>query len=171
MKKSHQALLSLFVSLSSFLALAACGDDSGTGGKSDVGNVSLQVESSDDLPNCSKNRNGDIAEVLGERKAYVCDNGRWEVSHDILDSVKTEDDLSACLTKNEGDSVWVTDESAIFVCIDRKWEKREKESSADIESIPTYKSEDKLPNCTKDRNGNLALVDSEVRLCVDGKWT
>ena len=170
MKKSHQALLSLFVSLSSFLALAACGDDSGTGGKSDAGNVSLQVESSDDLPNCSKNREGDIAEVLGERKAYVCDNGRWEVDHDILDSVKTEDDLSACLSKNESDSVWVTNESAIFVCTDRKWEKREKESSADIESIPTYKSEDKLPNCTKDRNGNLALVDSEVRLCVDGKW-
>ena len=126
MKISRQTFPYLLVFLSSLLALVACGDDSGTGGKSDVGNVSLQVESSDDLPNCSKNRNGDIAEVLGERKAYVCDNGRWEVSHDILDSVKTEDDLSACLSKNEGDSVWVTDESAIFVCIDRKWENAKK---------------------------------------------
>ena len=170
MKISRQTFPYLLVSFSTLLALAACGDDSGTGGKSDVGNVSLQVESSDDLPNCSKNRNGDIAEVLGERKAYVCDNGRWEVDHDILDSVKTEDDLSACLSKNEGDSVWVTDESSIFVCTDRKWEKCEKESSADSGSIPTYKSEDKLPNCTKDRNGNLALVDSEARLCIDGKW-
>ena len=81
MKISRQTFPYLLVFLSSLLALVACGDDSGTGGKSDAGNVSLQVESSDDLPNCSKNRNGDIAEVLGERKAYVCDNGRWEVDH------------------------------------------------------------------------------------------
>jgi hypothetical protein len=134
MKNSRQTLPSLLVSLSSLLALAACGDDSGSNSTTETSNVDLQVEVFDDLPNCSKNRNGDIAEVLGERKAYVCDNGRWEVDHDILDSVKTEDDLTVCQSKNEGDSLWVTDESAIFVCTDRKWEKREIESSADSDS-------------------------------------
>ena len=107
-------------------SLSACGDDSGSS-SNNVNDFSLQVESMDELPNCSKKRLGDIAEVLGERKAYVCDNGRWEFDHDILDSVETEDDLSACLSKNEGDSVWVVDESAVFACIDRKWEKHEKE--------------------------------------------
>ena len=132
MKIYRQTFPCLFVSLSSLLA--ACGDDSGSNSTTVVSNVDLQVEEFDELPNCSKNRNGDIAEVLGERKAYVCDNGRWEVDHDILDSVKTEDDLFVCQSKNEGDSVWVTDESAIFVCSDRKWEKREIESSADSDS-------------------------------------
>ena len=107
-------------------SLSACGDDSGNSSYN-ANDFSLQVESMGELPNCSKNRSGDIAEVLGERKAYVCDNGRWEFDHDILDSVETEDDLPVCLSKNEGNSVWVVDESAVFACIDRKWEKREKE--------------------------------------------
>ena len=143
MKNSRQTLPSLLVSLSSLLALAACGDDSGSNSTTETSNVDLQVEVFDDLPNCSKNRNGDIAEVLGERKAYVCDNGRWEADHDILDSVKTEDDLSVCQSKNEGDSLWVTDESAIFVCTDRKWEKREKESSDDSGSKKSASSSSK----------------------------
>ena len=143
MKIYRQTLPYLLVSFSSLLALAACGDDSGSNSTTEVSNVDLQVEVFDDLPNCSKNRNGDIAEVLGERKAYVCDNGRWEVDHDILDSVKTEDDLAVCQSKNEGDSLWVTDESAIFVCTDRKWEKREKESSADSGSKESASSSSK----------------------------
>ena len=141
MKIYRQTFPCLFVSLSSLLA--ACGDDSGSNSTTEVSNVDLQVEEFDELPNCSKNRNGDIAEVLGERKAYVCDNGRWEVDHDILDSVKTEDDLFVCQSKNEGDSVWVTDESAIFVCSDRKWEKREIESSADSGSKKSASSSSK----------------------------
>ena len=141
MKIYRQTFPCLFVSFSSLLA--ACGDDSGSNSTTEVSNVDLQVEEFDELPNCSKNRNGDIAEVLGERKAYVCDNGRWEVDHDILDSVKTEDDLFVCQSKNEGDSVWVTDESAIFVCSDRKWEKREIESSADSDSKENESSSSK----------------------------
>ena len=141
MKIYRQTLPYLLVSLSSLLA--ACGDDSGSNSTTVVSNVDLQVEEFDELPNCSKNRNGDIAEVLGERKAYVCDNGRWEVDYDILDSVKTEDDLFVCQSKNEGDSVWVTDESAIFVCSDRKWEKREIESSADSGSKKSASSSSK----------------------------
>ena len=141
MKIYRQTLPYLLVSLSSLLA--ACGDDSGSNSTTEVSYVDLQVEEFDELPNCSKNRNGDIAEVLGERKAYVCDNGRWEIDHDILDSVKTEDDLFVCQSKNEGDSVWVTDESAIFVCSDRKWEKREIESSVDSGSKKSASSSSK----------------------------
>ena len=75
--------------LSLALSLVACGEDSvtdsRTDNKSETGNVSVQADSIDDLPNCSKNREGEIAEVLGERKAYICDNGSWEFDHDILD--------------------------------------------------------------------------------------
>ena len=143
----------------------ACGDDSGTSGKSES-DVSLQAETQDDLPNCTKSREGEMAEIMEERKAYVCDNGRWEFDHNILDSVKTENDLKACLKKNEGDSAWVIKDKAIYVCTDRKWEKVEEESS----SIPEYDSEDNMPNCTKDRQGKLSMVDSVVHLCNDGKW-
>lgn len=176
-------LLKAGVAISLCVFFAACGEDSGNSGDS-TSDDALQAESDDepktdsipsyesenDLPNCSKNREGEIVEVKDERKAYICEDGRWEFDHVILDSVKTEDDLSACLAKNEGDSVWVKDESAVFVCIDRKWEKQETEEDPENASIPTYESEDDLPNCSKDRKGNLALVEDEAMLCNDGKW-
>ena len=168
MKFKHLAFIPILISALSFIA---CGDDAGNNGSSDENRPDIQVETSDDLPNCSKNREGEIAEVNEERKAYICEDGRWEFDHIILDSVKTEDDLSACLTKNEGDSVWVTEESAIFVCIDRKWEKQKmEEETPEKDSFPTYKSENDLPNCTKDRKGSLALVEDDAMRCNDGKW-
>lgn len=168
MKYHHLALIPALFTALSFIA---CGDDAGNNSSPDENKPDIQVDTSDDLPNCSKNREGEIAEVNGERKAYICEDGRWEFDHVILDTVKTEDDLSACLAKNEGDSVWVKEESAIFVCTDRRWEKLEtEENTPETDSIPTYKSEDDLPNCTKDRKGNLALVDDEAMLCNDGKW-
>ena len=175
------SLLKASVAISTCVFFVACGGDSSSSEPS--GEASQEesssssetpsipsYESENDLPNCSKNREGEIVEVKDERKAYICEDGRWEFDHVILDSVKTEDDLSACLAKNEGDSVWVKDESAVFVCIDRKWEKQETEEDPENASIPTYESEDDLPNCSKDRKGNLALVEDEAMLCNDGKW-
>ncbi len=175
------SLLKASAAISTCVFFVACGGDSSSSEPS--GEASQEesssssetpsipsYESENDLPNCSKNREGEIVEVKDERKAYICEDGRWEFDHVILDSVKTEDDLSACLAKNEGDSVWVKEESAVFVCIDRKWEKQETEEDPENASIPTYESEDELPNCSKDRKGNLALVEDEAMLCNDGKW-
>lgn len=159
---------SLAVALISF-GLIACGEDSGTSSKSHS-DTSTLVESFDDLPNCSKNRNGVVIEIPTEKKAYVCDNRRWEFAHDILDSVQTEDDLNACLSKNEGDSVWVVEESAIMVCTDRKWEKHVKEEPSNENEIPIYDSEDDLPNCTKARQGKLVLAESIAWQCDEERW-
>ena len=166
--KSQIKLCPLVIALVT-LGLSACGDDSGTGSKSSP-EVSLQVETQEDLPNCSKSREGDIAVVTEERKAYICDNGRWEFDHNILPSVKTENDLKACLSKNDGDSVWVIEDEAIYVCTDRKWEMHKKEAEPDSDSIPTYESEDDLPNCTKERKNNLAIADGNAQVCNDGSW-
>ena len=159
---------SLAVALISF-GLIACGEDSGTSSKSHS-DTSTLVESFDDLPNCSKNRNGVVIEIPTEKKAYVCDNKRWEFDHDILDTVQTEDDLNACLSKNEGDSVWVVEESAIMVCTDRKWEKHVKEEPSNENEIPIYKSEDDLPNCTKARQGKLVLAEAVAWQCDEERW-
>lgn len=43
-------------------------------------------------------------------------------------------------------------------------------SSSDTDSIPTYKSEDDLPNCSKSRKGSLVLLNDDAMLCNDGKW-
>ena len=151
--------------------LSACGDDAGTSSEIGSSDVSVQVDSQDDLPNCSKKRDGEIAEVLEEKKAYICNDGRWQFDHNILDSVKTENDLKACLSKNDGDSVWVIKDDAVYVCLDRKWEIIKKEEPSKEDEIPSYDSEDDMPSCNSNREGNLALVEKNAKLCTDKRWT
>lgn len=91
----------------------------------------LQAESLDNLPDCSKTINGVTAEIKEEKKAYICSNGHWEFDHDIVDSVEKEDDPK---------------------------------------KIPEYKSEDDMPNCTKNRQGNLAITETDAHICNDAAW-
>lgn len=36
--------------------------------------------------------------------------------------------------------------------------------------IPVYESEDDMPNCTKNRQGKLAITESNAQICNDGAW-
>ena len=121
--------------------LAACGGDSGSNSKSDAEDV-LQAETFEDLPNCSKNRDGDIMEVLDERVAYICDDGRWEYDHDILDSVKTEDKLPNCTKNREGDMAYVVEDEAAVRCNDGKWKEIESEEDSKANSSSSKKDSD-----------------------------
>ena len=150
------------------LFLAACGSDSDSGTTAkDTEEVSVQAETFDDLPNCSKSREGDLAEVLDERKAYRCQKGAWEFDHDVYDSVATEDDLPACTAKKEGLSLFVASEYAAYTCDGKRWSKAKK--AVDMQE---YETEEDLPNCSKSREGKRAYVD-EVDgyfVCSDGVW-
>ena len=150
------------------LFLAACGSDSDSGTTAkDTEEVSVQAETFDDLPNCSKSREGDLAEVLDERKAYRCQKGAWEFDHDVYDSVATEDDLPACTAKKEGLSLFVASEHAAYTCDGKRWSKAKK--AVDMQE---YETEEDLPNCSKSREGKRAYVD-EVDgyfVCSDGVW-
>ncbi len=146
-----------------FLAFVfvACGGDSGSNGKTET-DESSQAETFDELPNCSKNREGETVAVIDDRKTYICSNGRWEYLSEVPDTVKTEDDLSACLEKNEGKMAFVTKDSTVWGCFDKRWE----------EFGTAYQSADDLPNCSDKREGNTAYVvdDKESLMCSDGKW-
>ncbi len=161
-----RALVSLFVA-SVVAMLAACGSsDSGTAiDDSDI--VSLYVDTFEDLPNCSKNREGDLAEVQDTREAYRCLKGVWEFDHDVLDSVMTEDDLPACTDKKEGASLFVQREHAAYTCDGKRWTKVEKKSSGDLDE---YENEDDLPNCTSKRSDETAVVEGEVYRCSGTRW-
>ena len=150
------------------LSLLACdnGDNGTAVDNSDI--VSVQAETFDDLPNCSKNREGDLAEVLDEHKAYRCQKGAWEFDHDVLDTVKTEDDLPACTGRKEGLSLFVQFEHAVYTCDGMRWTKVEKENADS--GIVEYESEDDLPSCSDNREGSLALIDGEAYLCEDKHW-
>ena len=58
--------------------LSACGDDSGSNSEINANVFSLQVKSIDELPNCSKNLDGDSSWVVNESAVFVCKDRKWE---------------------------------------------------------------------------------------------
>ena len=58
--------------------LSACGDDSGNNSEINANDFSLQVKSIDELPNCSKNLDGDSSWVVNESAVFVCKDRKWE---------------------------------------------------------------------------------------------
>ena len=97
-----------FVLSVSFLAMtaffAACGDDSGSNAKDDEKEkISLQVNEFDDLPDCDKKHEGDVARVKSEANLYVCDDGEW-VEQDSADKSEATKEKSSSSVKKSGKS-------------------------------------------------------------------
>jgi len=123
------------------------------------------VETVDDLPNCSKNREGDSVLVAEDSLTYICRSGKWEEKKYLIDSVKTEDDLPACTKGHEGDSAYVSSEYAVYVCIENMWKK-------DQSIVQVYKSADDMPNCTQKLLNIEAIstADSLLYRCDGERW-
>ena len=147
------------------------GDSAKTGPASSSAKDSLQeslaggVQTIDDLPNCSKNREGDSVLVVEDSQTYICRSGKWEEKKYLIDSVKTEDDLPACTKGHEGDSAYVSGEYAVYVCSENVWKK-------DRSIVQVYKSADDMPNCTKKLADVEAIstVDSLLYQCDGERW-
>ena len=152
-------------------AESADGDSTKTGPASSSATDSLQeslaggVQTIDDLPNCSKNREGDSVLVVEDSQTYICRSGKWEEKKYLIDSVKTEDDLPACTKGHEGDSAYVSGEYAVYVCSENVWKK-------DQSVVQVYKSADDMPNCTKKLADVEAIstVDSLLYQCDGERW-
>ncbi|MBR2899378.1 MAG: hypothetical protein IKC23_07145 [Fibrobacter sp.] len=152
-------------------AESADGDSAKTAPASSSAKDSLQeslaggVQTMDDLPNCSKNREGDSVLVVEDSLTYICRSGKWEEKKYLIDSVKTEDDLPACTKGHEGDSAYVSGEYAVYVCSGNVWKKEQS-------IIQVYKSADDMPNCTKKLADVEAIstVDSLLYQCDGERW-
>ena len=143
--------------------LAACGSDSGTDPVKKSLESNVQYETFDDLPNCTSNREGEIAEILDDEESYVCKSKKWEKYEKTeLKSYKTEDNMPNCSAKNESSLALVEADSVVQVCKNSRWETLGH----------LYASEDALPNCTKKRDGEKAYLMEvgEVQVCNDGVW-
>ena len=103
---------------------AACGGDSGSNGKTET-DGSSQAETFDDLPNCSKNREGEIIAVVDGRKTYICSNGRWE---ELGTAYENADDLPNCSDKRDGSTAYVVADKESLICSDGKWENSSSQS-------------------------------------------
>ena len=138
--------------------LSACGESSGNAANTPTYTETeegIAAETKEDLPNCSKNREG-IKATLDEGN-FVCTGGRWTAEDPVYES---EEDLPRCSSKREGEKAKT--ENGNFVCVDGEWAKE----------IPGYDTEEDLPRCTKRKEGTVVFVEeTEVTMvCEDGEW-
>ena len=144
------------------LGLVGCGgDSSGTG----VDAADMRVETMENLPNCTENREGTTALVTEDSSTYKCEEGRWIFMSAPLPTVSTLDDLSNCTAKIDGDTVKVEKESAVYRCDDGEWIKY-------YTLTDTLATSDALLACVEKREGNTAYITEEHALykCDDGVW-
>lgn len=144
------------------LGLVGCGgDSSGTG----VDAADMRVETMENMPNCTENREGTTALVTEDSSTYKCEEGRWIFMSAPLPTVSTLDDLSNCTAKIDGDTVKVEKESAVYRCDDGEWIKY-------YALTDTLATSDALLACVEKREGNTAYITEEHALykCDDGVW-
>lgn len=165
MRNSHKGMpfpgCVAFVAIIGFLLAACGGDSSGTG----VDAPDMRVETMENLPNCTENREGTTALVAEDSSTYKCEEGRWIFMSAPLPTVSTLDDLSNCTAKIDGDTVKVEKESAVYRCDDGEWIKY-------YTLTDTLATSDDLLACVEKREGNSAYITEEHALykCDDGVW-
>ena len=138
--------------------LSACGESSGNAANTPTYTETeegIVAETKEDLPNCTKNREG-LKATLDEGN-FVCTGGKWTAEDPVYES---EEDLPKCSSKREGEKAKT--ENGNFVCVDGEWAKE----------IPGYDTEEDLPRCTKRKEGTVVFVEeTEVTMvCEDGEW-
>lgn len=154
-----RALILLAVVL---FVVVACGDDSGNNGetdeKSDKYKITAipQVESFDDLPNCSKKREDSIMVALDENIAYICSDKHWESLGELYE---TEDALPNCSGKRDGIVAYILETKTKVVCSDGSWDELSPDdivkSSSSKKEENSKKSSDSKENVTSSsKEGN-----------------
>jgi uncharacterized protein (TIGR02145 family) len=112
-----------FISIASVMLYVGCSSsDSSTSAPENLAAID-EVESLDDLLNCTSKKEGNSVQVKEESAIYVCSDGEWEKWRSLTDTLSTADDLLACLSKREGNTAFVTEENALYKCVDGSWEK------------------------------------------------
>ena len=173
--------LFLAVLVSAFFT--ACGGDSGSKGSdpedgvgrdstdqggdkkplSDIPALAMDsVETEDDLTACVSSNDGDSAYVKSVYSIYRCDDGLWEPDGLVLQRVKSKDKLPECTKDRISFLVVTTDNSMVYRCGRESWTALGK----------MVVSETDLPNCTANRDGEMAYVQESGKVMVcDGRWT
>ncbi|WP_407449035.1 fibrobacter succinogenes major paralogous domain-containing protein [Fibrobacter sp.] len=119
------------------------------------------VDTEDDLPACVSSNDGDSAYVKSVYSIYRCDDGLWEPDGFVLQRVKSKDKLPECIKDRISMLVVTTDSSMVYRCGRESWTALGK----------MVVSETDLPNCTANRDGEMAYVQESGKVMVcDGRW-
>jgi len=161
--RAHILLAALFV-------VVACGDDSGNNSKTDEKSEKdkitaiPQVESFDDLPNCSKNREDSIMVALDENIAYICSDKHWETLGELHE---TEDALPNCSGKRDGIVAYILETKEKVICSEGSWDELSpddtvKSSSSKKENDSKKSSDSKGNETSSSKEGDSSSTSKVV---------
>lgn len=151
-----------FISIASVMLYVGCSSsDSSTSAPEDLAAID-EVESLDDLLNCTSKKEGNSVQVKEESAIYVCSDGEWEKIVTYMKTVSSQEKLFNCTSKNEGDSSYVSNENTVYLCISESWR--------ELGELGTVS--DSLPNCTEKREGERVFLSEEhvTLICNANKW-
>ena len=124
------------------LLLSACGGESLNAMNGNGANiVETSVSEFDDLPNCSKKREG-MSMMTEKDGMFICTDGTWEKASKIS-SYDSEDDIPNCTSKREGLKVFVREIADTLTCVEGVWEEnvQEGEDSSGSNSEKDFSSD------------------------------
>ena len=145
--------------------LNACGGDSSSSsaGDEDV----ITADSTDDLPNCTKSREG--TKAVTEEGSFVCVDGTWEPEKEEVPDYDSEEELPNCTKSREGEIALVKDSGDTLVCKSGEWVEKSETSSKSSDS----KTDDGDGGDTSESSSSADDVEesssSATIIIVDGK--
>ncbi|MCQ2109047.1 MAG: fibrobacter succinogenes major paralogous domain-containing protein [Fibrobacter sp.] len=148
-----------FVAFALALGLVACGDGGSTNGPSTNQNDTSisSVESEDDLPNCTENREGFARFINGTKEGFVCKDRKW-VHYDMIADI--DDNLPGCTGSREGLSAYLYEENRELKCVDGVWEKIGEEARSSSSVAPSSSSVI-LSSSSEESSSSVASSSSE----------
>lgn len=144
--------------------LNACGGDSSSSsaGDEDV----ITADSTDDLPNCTKSREG--TKAVTEEGSFVCVDGTWEPEKEEVPDYDTEEDLPNCTKSREGEIALVKDSGDTLVCKSGEWVEKSKESPKSSDS-KTDDDDGETSESSSSADDEEESSSSATIIVVDGK--
>ena len=112
------------LALAAILAmLSACGDSGTDSAADDEKNlVPVGLKTYDDLPNCTKKREGEEIFIEDENVTYMCSGEEWvKTKSKPAESFETFEDLPNCTRKRDGMEAFVEEENTSYVCHNEEW--------------------------------------------------
>lgn len=76
------------------------------------------MDTQDDLPNCTRKREGDSSYVSTENSVYLCINESWRYLGEVADN---EDVLPNCTENRNGERAFLVDDHVTLLCSGNKW--------------------------------------------------
>lgn len=157
------------------ISLIACGEDDASFTTKEILLDAKKYSSLEELPACSEELRGQVADVAGVY--YACVPDSWTMLGEIVGGVCN---IRACDAALEGSNVFTVTRRQVYTCRSGSWVDFRGEAFSDEDYVEcfiavmiqdTVASADSLKSCNIAREGSLSVVmGGDLMACASQKW-